>query len=288
MSVVITPEFRKFFQLEKYDEFQGIAIGVAAAEELDHDNEILDYEGSKPYFQAWSASQMKASGGKSKGNVRLQHDDKRPVGILTAIDYDDTNKMVRVASQIVDPVAKQMLAAGVLTGFSIGGDYIKRTPMPNGAVRYIAGPSEVSVCDRPCAPSALFSVVKGNGQTEMRKFAPRVEKDFSDSARAEAHQASARSHYASANEEQAKGNPEAAAAHIKAAEAHQNANSAQRFNTKWKDSASSRAEHLSQVADKISRGKAQGNTMRELDPFGMRKSAGVERPTFSGSKIVRR
>jgi len=169
----IPQHFEKFFQLEKID-FQGIAIGVAAAEELDHDNEILDYLGSKPYFQKWSASQEAASRGLSKGNVRFQHDEKRPVGHLIDISYDDANKLVRVAAKIEEPVAKGMLASGTLTGFSIGGDYVKRTPMPNGATKYIASPAEISVCDRPCAPSATYTVVKGDGRTELRKLLPGI------------------------------------------------------------------------------------------------------------------
>jgi hypothetical protein len=164
-----------FFQLSKYDDFRGIATGVAAAEELDHDGEILDYQGSKPYFQQWSDSQFAASKGQSKGNVRLQHDAKRCVGKLSDIQFDDAAKKVRVVAQIVDPVAKDLLRTGCLTGFSIGGDYISRSPMPNGVVKYIAGPAEISVCDRPCAPSATYESVKADGTTYLRKFSPRIE-----------------------------------------------------------------------------------------------------------------
>lgn len=162
-------QFEKFFRLEKMD-FQGIAIGVAAAEEVDHDGEVLDYFASKPYFQKWSDTQKVASGGKSLGNVRLQHDPTRPVGRLLDLAFDDKNRMVRVVAKIEEDQARRLLQAGVLTGFSIGGDYVKKTPTGNGIVRYVAGPSEISVCDRPCAPSAVFSVVKDNGQVELRKF----------------------------------------------------------------------------------------------------------------------
>jgi hypothetical protein len=160
-----------FFQLQKFDEFQGIATGVLAAQELDRDNEILDYAGSKPYFQAWAESQYKASGGKSWGNVRLQHDPKRPVGRLLNMSFDDVNKQVRIVAKIEETEAKNLLASGVLTGFSVGGSYIKQTPMGNGVVKYIAGPAEVSVCDRPCGPSATFESVKADGSRELRKFA---------------------------------------------------------------------------------------------------------------------
>jgi len=160
-----------FFQLQKLDPFEGIATGICATEELDHDGEILDYLGSKPYFQKWSDSQVKASKGKSKGNIRLQHDEKRPVGRLLDIQFDDAAKAVTITAKIEEPVARNLLATGVLTGFSIGGEYLRRTPTTSGAIKYIAGPSEISVCDRPCSPSAVYSVVKGDGSQELRKFA---------------------------------------------------------------------------------------------------------------------
>lgn len=160
-----------FFRLEKYDPFEGIAYGVAAAEEPDRDKEILDYAGSKPYFQAWSDSVQKDSGGKSFGNVRFQHDDKRPVGhLVQPLEFDDARKQIRIAAKINEPQARNMLAEGDLTGFSIGGAYVQKTPLGNGFTRYVANPSEISVVDRPCAPSASFSVVKSDGSCEQRLF----------------------------------------------------------------------------------------------------------------------
>jgi hypothetical protein len=163
-------DLQKFYQLTKFNEFLGIATGTAAAEEVDADQEIMDYLGSKPYFQKWSASQLTASQGKSKGNVRQQHDPGKVVGKLTDIVFDDGAKRIEVTAQIDDPVAKQMLASGTLTGFSIGGDYVSRTPMSNGVIKYVANPVELSVVDRPCMPSATFSAVKNDHTTELRKF----------------------------------------------------------------------------------------------------------------------
>lgn len=160
----------KFAQLSTIDEIQGIATGVMCAEEVDHDNEVLDYFASKPYIQKWSQEQFANSRGQSVGNVRLQHDDKKPIGRLLSLDFDDVARKVRITAQIEDPIAKHLLASGVLTGFSIGGEYIKKTPLANGITRYIASPSEVSVCDRPCAPSATFESVKADGSRELVKF----------------------------------------------------------------------------------------------------------------------
>jgi hypothetical protein len=164
-----------FAQLMKFDEFTGVATGVAACEEIDRDKEIMDYQGSKPYFQAWSQTQKSASIGKSLGNVRLQHDASKIAGKLTDLTFDDTNKRVIVSTQIIDPVARELLRTGCLTGFSIGGEYGKRTTLPNGVTKYVAIPAEISVVDRPCMPSATFTAVKSDGSTELRKFAPRTE-----------------------------------------------------------------------------------------------------------------
>jgi hypothetical protein len=54
-----------FAQLAKYDETTGYFEATAADESLDKANEIFDYATSKPFFQAWSDTVHKASGGKS-------------------------------------------------------------------------------------------------------------------------------------------------------------------------------------------------------------------------------
>ncbi len=155
---------------EKYDPFLGIATGIITAQQPDNDNEELDYDRSKPYFEAWSAEVKKDSDGKSLGNVRLQHDPKRPAGKLTDLVFDDANKTIRATAKIVDPTAKSMLAEGVLTGFSIGGSYVDKTVQKDGTTLYVANPIEVSVVDRPCLGSATFDVVRADGRTELRKF----------------------------------------------------------------------------------------------------------------------
>jgi len=161
-------DWTRYFQLQKYDEFQGIASGIATAEKKDYDGETLLYNESKPYFQTWSDNCLKDSRGLNWGNIRLQHSDKDPVGKLNSpIVFDDAKKEIRVEAKIVDPVAKDLLREGVLTGFSIGGRYVKR----NADGSYVADPIEISVVDRPCLPEATFQTVKSDGSCELRKFA---------------------------------------------------------------------------------------------------------------------
>jgi len=168
-----------FFRLTKIDPFTGLCSGICTAEEVDRDNEILDYNKSKPYFVSWSNSVYKDSKGRSYGNVRFMHNDQRPVGILVApLSFDDAAKTISVTARIVEPEAKDMLAAGILTGFSIGGQYVAKTPRADGTVAYVANPSELSVVDRPCLSNATFSVVKRDGSTELRKFRQPTEQEL--------------------------------------------------------------------------------------------------------------
>lgn len=160
-----------FAQLAKYDENTGYFEAVAADESLDKAGEIFDYAKSKPHFQTWSETISKASGGKSLGNVRAMHG-KVAAGKLTGIDFDDDGKAIKVAGFVVDANEKAKMAQGVYTGVSIGGSYGKTwdDPVHKGVKRYEAIPSEISIVDLPCNSNAHFTVVKGDGSEELRKF----------------------------------------------------------------------------------------------------------------------
>jgi hypothetical protein len=165
-----------YFKLSKVDPFSGIVEGIATAEEVDHDNEVLDYAASKPYFVAWSNSVQRDSRGKSYGNIRFQHDDKRPVGrLIQPLKFDDANKQIKIVAQIDEQEARNLLQTGTMTGFSIGGRFVKKTPLHNGVTSYVADPCEISIVDRPCLPSATFAVIHSDGTTELRKFAARTD-----------------------------------------------------------------------------------------------------------------
>jgi hypothetical protein len=159
-----------FFRVNKIDEERRMVFGCAAAEEADRQNEVMDYAGSKPFFQAWSASVKKDSQGKSAGNVREMHG-LSAVGTLDQIQFDDAAKRIEVAAKIIDDDAWKKCVAGVYCGFSIGGRYAKSWQDSSGLTHYVADPCEVSIVDRPAIPSATFQLVKSDGSTEIRKFA---------------------------------------------------------------------------------------------------------------------
>ena len=157
-----------FAQIAKIDESKHEVWGVATAEVVDKEGEIFDYSSSKPYFERWSDEIAKATEGKSLGNVREMHAPSA-VGKLVAIDFDDELKQIRVGARIVDGTAWQKCAAGVYTGFSIGGAYVK-TWKDGESLRFTANPVEISVVDNPCVPGAHFTAVKADGTCEVRKF----------------------------------------------------------------------------------------------------------------------
>jgi hypothetical protein len=174
-----------FLALSKVDLDQRLIQGVATAEAPDRVGEICDYVSTKPYFEAWSAEALKASGGKSLGAVRAMHG-RVAAGKLTDIAFDDDDKRILVSARIVDDDEWRKVQEGVYTGFSQGGRYVKRWPDPDtGLTRYTAEPTEISLVDLPCLPGATFEVVK-DGTVEKRAFAPRGEASAAEPAQPQA------------------------------------------------------------------------------------------------------
>lgn len=165
-----------FIPITKVDLERREVWGIAAEERTDKTGrEKFDYAKSAPYFTAWSSDFQKrttAAGQEpSLGNVRYMHQPDA-VGKLVALELDDAEKLVRAGAKVVDDACWEKVRAGVLTGFSIGGDYVDRWEDPDerGVKRYSARPSEISLVDNPCMYGATFEVVRADGATELRKF----------------------------------------------------------------------------------------------------------------------
>lgn len=147
--------------------------GFAAIEEVDNSDEILDYESSKPHFLDWSNRAQKRSGGKSLGNLRSMHQNIA-AGKLIELRPDDVSKGFYVGAKIIDDGEWKKVEQGVYTGFSVGGSYLKRWQdfRNPGKMRYTAKPTELSIVDSPCIPSATFEMVKADGMVEEVEFMP--------------------------------------------------------------------------------------------------------------------
>src|SRR5574337_2167387 len=115
---------RGFFQISKVDEEKRLVYGVMTSEALDTDNEVCDYNTTKPYIKAWSQQLAKASGGENLGNVRTMHNKQlAAVGKLVDLTCDDAAKTVEVCAYIADDQAWKNVTDRIYTGFSQGGRY---------------------------------------------------------------------------------------------------------------------------------------------------------------------
>src|SRR5208337_4021309 len=158
-----------FAQFVKVNEATGEFTGIAAEEIPDQAGEIFDYEASKPLIKAWSDDSFLHSNGKSWGNLRAMHDPKKAAGLLTDIVYNDAAKRVEVSGRVVDTGELTKLTAGVYTGLSFGGSYAWRK-QDGIHVRYAAKPVELSLADKPCVPTARFTLVKADGSEVEQTF----------------------------------------------------------------------------------------------------------------------
>jgi len=165
-------QLQMFIPLTKIDAGKRLVYGVVTAETPDRGNEVCDYASTKPFYQKWSEEFRKASGGKSLGNLRAMHG-KVAAGRVEAIHFNDDDKQIEVCAKIIDDAEWAKVEAGVYTGFSQGGGYVKRWPDENDPdlMRYTASPCEISLVDLPCLPSATFAMIKADGAVETMKFA---------------------------------------------------------------------------------------------------------------------
>lgn len=159
-----------FVPINKIDEEQRLVYGQAAAEVLDNSGEMFDYDGSKPYFEKWSDNAFATSGGKSHGNIRVMHTSKVAGIVASPLGFDDDAKTIDCVAKVVDDAEWEMVKAGGYTGFSMGGRYVSRAKKSDGITRYVAEPVEISLVDKPCIPTATFSVVKADGLVEEHRF----------------------------------------------------------------------------------------------------------------------
>ncbi len=159
---------RLFAPITKVDVEKREVWGRAVWEVPDKAHEIFDYATSAPLFRAWSADFEKATDGKSLGNVRAMHG-KVAAGKLIAIDFNDSELAIDIGTKIVDDAEWAKVEEGVYTGFSIGGEYLKRWK-DGDLTRYTAQPAEISIVDNPCVPGATFTMIKADGASEARPF----------------------------------------------------------------------------------------------------------------------
>jgi len=167
-----------FVPITKIDVARREVWGRAAHEVPDKVDEMFDYEKSKPYFMEWSKTISDATDGKSLGNLRAMHG-KVAAGKLIALNANDADKAFDIGTKVVDDNEWKKCEEGVYTGFSMGGDYVgEKVSEQIGdrtIKRYVARPSEISLVDNPCIPTArFFDVIKADGSIEKRAFVQEI------------------------------------------------------------------------------------------------------------------
>lgn len=172
---------RLFIPITKIDEEKREVYGTLTQEIPDRDDEIFDYDTSKPFFEKWSGYFSEQTGGKSVGNLRAMHKNIS-AGKLTKIDFNDDEKRIDIVAKVVDDAEWAKCVEGVYTGFSAAGKIVKQ--WRDGPFRrYTANPYEASLADFPCVPTATFAYMKIGGSVENRGFKKTTEtasNDFAD------------------------------------------------------------------------------------------------------------
>lgn len=159
--------------LSKIDEEKRIVVGRAVQEVKDRSGEILDYKTAKPAFEEWSKSFESATGGLSKGNVRVMHNPKIVAGKVVELHYNDEDKAIDIVAKIVDDNEWKKVVEGVYTGFSVGGSYANKWK-DGDSTRYTPRVAEVSLVDRPCIPTCVIAELhKADGTVEELKLVGR-------------------------------------------------------------------------------------------------------------------
>src|ERR1039458_6447049 len=191
-------QFYKQFPVGMVDEAAHRIDGLATAEVVDSDGEILDYASGKPAIAYWSdqAAASRASGAEvSHGNCRLMHKLEIAGKLVAPPDFRDAAKQVWISTEPSDTNTLYLAKKGFIKSFSVGGDYARRwcnecgtdIPEVDGkrskycpscektvVVRFTPVVGEISYVDLGCVPIANFSSVKTSTFT-LRKADGTVE-----------------------------------------------------------------------------------------------------------------
>lgn len=125
---------------------------ISGPDNTDLDGQIVDTAWLRAAVGPWSGF----------GNIRQQHDPRKPVGKATTVDMNTASGVPVVRARIVDDNAWKLIQEGVLSGFSIGVKnpiIVHDKGAPKG--RIVGGNLvEVSVVDHPANMEAKFAICK--------------------------------------------------------------------------------------------------------------------------------
>lgn len=148
----------------KVDADARTVTGLVTDELLDRQGDVVDFETAKAFFTdetLWP------------GNIREQHDPKKPVGSKVNAVVDEAAKTVNLTAYVSEacPDTWTKCVDGTLKGFSIGGAGRRVVEKVGDKVikrLFLESLAEVSLVDNPANPRALFTVAKSvDGQVQL-------------------------------------------------------------------------------------------------------------------------
>lgn len=144
--------FQLYGLFTKKDDAQRIVEGYMSSDSNDIDSQIVDPDWLRKAIPGWMRY----------ANVRLQHDEYKPIGRAVEVRFDEKTKNPYIKVKVVDDAAWKLVKEGVLNGFSVG---VKNPRLIMDGVakngRLVGGELvEVSLVDRPANADCVFTVVK--------------------------------------------------------------------------------------------------------------------------------
>lgn len=155
----MTEDFNLVFPFQKINKEKRTVTGIATADNIDHEDDVIDFQASLDAFSDWI------------GNIREMH---QPEAVGTMLDYRPVPVFYKGRQyqgiEVEAYVSKgaqntwEKVLDGTLKGFSIGGKVLEREPGEqdgrriNKILKYMLG--ELSLVDNPCNPVGLLTMIK--------------------------------------------------------------------------------------------------------------------------------
>jgi hypothetical protein len=159
--------FAPFAKVQELDDGSLYVEGIASTETRDQEVKSLKKYGRGELITA-DAVRKAIPAYMEWGAVREMHE-KIAAGLATSLEVGDDNR-TRIAAHIVDDGSIKKVKAGVLKGFSLGGDVTERNAKDPTIIDGLSL-TEISLVDRPCNPDARITLVKIAGAEPMEATA---------------------------------------------------------------------------------------------------------------------
>ena len=179
-----TQFYGPFTKVQELDDGTLYVEGIASSETRDQEVKSIKKYGRGELITA-DAVRKALPEWLEYGNIREMHE-RIAAGKAAYAEVRDDNR-THLGAHVVDEGSIRKVRAGVLTGFSLGGDVTQRNADDPSIIEGISL-TEISLVDRPCNPDARITLIKMNGAEPMadKATAPVIEEKKQEAAPAEA------------------------------------------------------------------------------------------------------